>query len=182
VRNLCRIEIITGIASKKATKYTYLNWTNGIWELAKNARINPPKSGANARPINVADEYKPNFSPLEDVYALTIIAETTGPKIAVAVPWKNRIGINHAGELTIKYNRGAIKNTIPATINNFLRPILSDSIPIGKLNKIPASGENAEIKPMIISLPPNALTYSGNTGLFEMVVENIAKKPINDKK
>jgi len=109
------------------------------------------------------------------------MAEAIGPKIAVAIPWKNLTGISQIGELTKRYNNGAIRKIKPEIKRSFLRPILSDIKPIGKLNKIPAKGEKAEIKPMIISEPPSAWIYKGSTGLLEIVVEKMAKKPIKDK-
>jgi hypothetical protein len=51
--------------------------------------IAPPISGAIVRPTSVADEYHPSISPLFLVNRSAIMAETTGPRIAVANPWKN---------------------------------------------------------------------------------------------
>jgi len=48
--------------------------------------INPPSIGARVLPTNVDDEYIPNFSPLDLEYFDTIIADATGPRIAVAQP------------------------------------------------------------------------------------------------
>lgn len=64
---------------------------------------------------------------------------------------------------------------------SFFLPILSDKTPTGKLKSIPARGEKAEIRPIIIADPPRALTYNGRTGDFEIVVENIAKNPIKER-
>jgi hypothetical protein len=143
--------------------------------------INPPSIGARVLPINVDDEYIPNFSPLDFEYLDTMTADATGPRIAVAQPWKNLIGISHIGELTIKYNNGEITKMNPDTTKSFFLPILSDNIPTGKLKSIPARGEKAEIRPIIISFPPSALIYNGRTGDLEIVVENIAKNPIKER-
>jgi hypothetical protein len=91
------------------------------------------------------------------------------------------MGISQIGELTKRYSKGETKKIIPEIINNFFLPILSDNNPMGKLNNIPANGEKAAIRPINKSFPPKARIYNGSTGLLEMVVENIAKKPINDK-
>lgn len=42
-------------------------------------------------------------------------------------------------------------------------------------------GETEDIKPIIVSSAPVAWAKRGKTGFFEMVVENIAKKPINER-
>ncbi len=42
---------------------------------------------------------------------------------------------------------------------------------------MPASGENAAIRPMTVLSAPIACEKRGSTGFFEMVVENIEKKP-----
>jgi len=46
---------------------------------------------------------------------------------------------------------------------------------------IPANGDTAEIIPIVASPDPNACTKRGNTGLFEIVVEKIAKNPSKNK-
>jgi len=83
--------------------------------------------------------------------------------------------------LTTRYNKGEITKINPDITKSFFLPILSDKIPTGKLKRIPARGEKAEIKPIIIADPPSALTYSGRTGDLEIVVENIAKNPIKER-
>ena len=60
----------------------------------------PPTSGAIVRPTRVAEEYCPSISPFRTGNRSAMIAETTGPRMAVAVPWKNRTGISQAGSLT----------------------------------------------------------------------------------
>jgi len=171
----------TGSAKINAAIYTILYDDTGIAGFAKYDMMNPPSIGARVLPINVDEEYIPNFSPLDFEYADTIIADATGPRIAVAQPWKNLIGMSHTGELTIRYNKGEITKMTPEIIRSFFLPILSDKIPTGKLNNIPARGEKAEIRPIIIAVPPSAWTYSGRTGDLEIVVENIAKNPINER-
>lgn len=89
--------------------------------------------------------------------------------------------MSQTGELTIRYNNGEITKIAPDMTKSFFLPILSDKIPTGKLNRIPARGEKAEIRPIIISFPPSALIYNGRTGDFEIVVENIAKNPIKER-
>ena len=60
----------------------------------------PPASGARVLPIRVAEEYCPSISPFLSGNRSAMIAETTGPRIAVAVPWKNRTGISQEGSVT----------------------------------------------------------------------------------
>ena len=81
----------------------------------------------------------------------------------------------------MRYNNGEIRKITPEIIKSFFLPILSEKNPMGKLKSIPAKGEKAEIKPIIISFPPKAWIYKGSTGLLEIVVENIAKKPIKER-
>jgi hypothetical protein len=76
-----------------------------------------------------------------------------------------------------RYRRGAMTKTTPETIRSRLLPILSDRTPTGNEHKIPANGDTAAIIPRVALPDPNACAKSGNTGLFERVVENIAKKP-----
>ena len=59
-------------------------------------------------------------------------------------------------------------------------PHLSASIPTGKLNSTPAKGEMAAINPITDSLPDRDFTKRGRTGLFDIVVEKIPKKPARD--
>jgi len=67
------------------------------------------------------------------------------------------------------------------TNNNFFLPSLSERKPIGKLRRIPASGERAAINPIIASFAPRAFENRERTGFLDIVVENIAKNPITDR-
>jgi len=60
-------------------------------------RMAPPASGAIVLPIRVAEAYCHSISPLFAGNFSAITAETTGPRIAVAAPWKNRTGISQSG-------------------------------------------------------------------------------------
>ncbi len=75
------------------------------------------------------------------------------------------------------YSSGAIKKIAPAVISRRRRPRRSERTPTGKLNRIPANGEIAEISPITASLDPIDCIKSGSTGFFDIVVEKIAKKP-----
>jgi len=101
--------------------------------------------------------------------------------MAVAVPWKNRIGINQTGSRTRRYRNGAHRKIIPdATSSRFL-PRWSDKTPIGKENSMPASGEKTAMRPIIAVSAPIACEKRGNTGVFAIVVEKIAKNPRRKK-
>jgi hypothetical protein len=65
--------------------------------MMNHVRIAPPASGAIVLPMRVAEAYCPSISPLFSGNRSAITAEITGPRIAVAVPWKNRTGISQSG-------------------------------------------------------------------------------------
>jgi hypothetical protein len=81
----------------------------------------------------------------------------------------------------IRYKSGADKNTTPDVMRSFLRPILSEMTPMGNENSIPANGDTAATSPTTVSSAPIAWEKSGNTGFFDKVVENIAKKPSRNR-
>jgi hypothetical protein len=66
-------------------------------------------------------------------------------------------------------------------MRSFRLPELSESTPTGNENRIPASGETAAISPITASSAPSACEKSDSTGFFEIVVENIAKKPSRNR-
>jgi hypothetical protein len=71
---------------------------------------------------------------------------------------------------------------IAETISKRLLPKRSAKKPKGKLKMTPASGEKKEIKPKRASLPPRPfLTKRGRTGLFEIVVEKMPRKPMRQR-
>jgi hypothetical protein len=77
----------------------------------------------------------------------------TGPRIAVAIPWKNLTGMSQSGAVINSYSTGAIRNTTPdATSSRFL-PMRSEITPTGNEKRIPARGENAAMRPMRYCLP-----------------------------
>jgi len=49
--------------------------------------------------------------------------------------------------------------------------------PTGNENRIPASGENAAMRPITVLSAPIAFEKRGSTGFLEIVVEKIAKNP-----
>ena len=53
--------------------------------------------------------------------------------------------------------------------------------PTGNENRMPASGENVAMSPIMASLAPSAWENRGKTGFFEMVVEKMAKNPSRDR-
>jgi len=69
---------------------------------------------------------------------------------------KKRTGISQRGSLIKRYSSGAEKNTIPDAASSFLRPNWSDSTPTGNENRIPASGETADTRPITTSFAPIA--------------------------
>ena len=88
--------------------------------------------------------------------------------------------MNHRGFCTRRYRRGAARRTPAAAVRSLFFPHLSASIPTGKLNSTPANGEMAAINPITDSLPERDFTKRGSTGLFDIVVEKIPKKPARD--
>lgn len=76
-----------------------------------------------------------------------------------------------------RYSSGAVRNIAPAAISRRRLPRRSERTPTGKLNRMPANGDIAEIRPITASLDPIDCIKRGSTGFFEMVVEKIAKKP-----
>jgi hypothetical protein len=52
--------------------------------------------------------------------------------------------------------------------------------PTGKLSRIPARGDIADISPIRASFAPREDAYRGRTGFLEIVVENIARNPITE--
>ena len=74
-----------------------------------------------------------------------------------------------------------MRKTAPdATSSRFL-PRWSERTPIGKEKRMPASGEKTAMRPMTASPAPMACEKRGRTGVFEMVVEKIAKNPRRKK-
>jgi hypothetical protein len=107
-------------------------------------------------------------------------AEATGPRIAVAIPWKKRMGMSQSGSATVRYKSGAVRNTSAAITSKRFFPQRSASMPTGKLHRIPATGDTAEMRPITVSLPDSDLTKRGSTGFFDMVVENIPRNPMRE--
>ncbi len=93
----------TGTAASAAATYT-IRYGSRPGYMMKYVMMAPPASGASVRPISVAEAYCPSISPLVSGNRSAITAEMTGPRIAVAIPWKNLTGISQTGAVINRYS------------------------------------------------------------------------------
>ena len=118
-----------------------------------------------AWPVPWAVEYVLSHAPRRSSGATSDrLAAATGPKMAVALPWRNRSTTRSARLETAKYVSGIEAKTREPASSRRRRPKRSDNAPAGSLRNTPVIVDAAMTKPTSAGPAPSSCAKRGSRG------------------